>query len=332
VLPTVDKDFPFTEGREGKLSRHGPAAPEFEARDVLPKLAGKAVEYIGQRAADAKAGQPFFLYLPLNAPHTPIAPTKEWQGRSGISPYADFVMETDWAVGEVLRALDAQGLADNTLVIFTSDNGCAPSADFAELAAHGHQPSYRFRGNKADIFDGGHHIPFIARWPERIQAGSTSDQLICLTDFMATAAEIIGTKLPDTAGEDSVSLLPALFGKADHPLHEAVVHHSVNGSFAIRQGPWKLELCPSSGGWSDPRPNTAAAKQLPPIQLYDLATDIGETKNVQAEHPEVVDRLTRLLEKYIADGRSTAGAPQQNAVPIKLWKERKDTAKSGAAD
>lgn len=332
VLPTVDKSFPFTEGRESHPTRPGPAAPGFEPRDVLPTLTRKAVDYIGQRAPDAQSGKPFFLYLPLNSPHTPIAPSAEWQGKSGISPYADFVMETDWAIGEVLRALDEKGLADNTIVFMASDNGCSPSADFKELAEKGHHPSYVFRGYKADIFDGGHHIPFLVRWPGKIKAGSTSNQIVCLTDFMATCADVVGVKLPDDAAEDSVSLLPALSGKADKPLHEAVIHHSVNGSFAIRQGNWKLELCPSSGGWSDPKPNTAEAKKLPAVQLYDLSADIGEKTNVQAEHTEIVDRLTRLLEKIVADGRSTPGSQQKNDVPIKLWKERNYKAASGTAD
>ncbi|MEP6668679.1 MAG: arylsulfatase [Chthoniobacter sp.] len=332
VLPTTDKSFPLTEGRKSNPSRLGPAAPEFEARDVLPTLTRKAVEFVGQHAAEAKSGKPFFLYLPLNAPHTPIVPSAEWQGKSGISPYADYVMETDWAIGEVLRALDQQGLAENTLVMFTSDNGCSPQANFAELAEKGHNPSYVFRGTKADIFDGGHHIPFIARWPGKIKAGTTSDQITCLTDFMATCAEIIGAKLPDDAGEDSVSMLPALLGKADKPLREAIVHHSINGSFAIRQGNWKLELCSSSGGWSAPRPNTVAAKGLPAVQLYDMTADIGEKTNTQADHTELVDRLTHLLEKYVADGRSTPGAPQKNDVPIELWKDRTFKAKSGSAD
>jgi arylsulfatase A len=321
--PTEEQSYPMTLGREdGKATRKGPGAPGFTAVGVLPALTKKAAEFIGQRAADAKAGRPFFLYLPLNAPHTPIAPAPEWQGKSGISPYADFVMQTDWTVGEVLNALDAQGVADNTLVIMTSDNGCSPSANFPELATKGHNPSAQFRGHKADIFDGGHRVPFLVRWPGQVKAGSKSDQVVCLVDFLATCAEIVGVKLPDNAGEDSVSLLPAMLGKAERPLHEAIVHHSINGSFAIRQGNWKLELCSSSGGWSAPRPNTAEARNLPPVQLYDLSADIAEKTNVAAEHTEVVDRLTRLLEKYVADGRSTPGAPQQNAVPIELWKDR----------
>ena len=318
ALPTTDKAFPMMLGRPGGQTRKGPAAADFEDVDVLPTLTRKAVEYIGQRAADAKNGTPFFLYLPLNSPHTPIAPTPEWRGKSGLNPYADFVMETDATVGAVLDVIEKNGLAENTLFIATSDNGCSPEAKFAELLAKGHNPSAQFRGTKADIFDGGHHIPFIARWPAHVKPGSVSDQIICLNDLFATCAEILGGALPDNAAEDSVSILPALEGRAKAPLREAIVHHSINGSFAIRQGNWKLELCADSGGWSAPRPNTLATKDLPPVQLYDLATDIGESKNVQAEHPEIVARLTKLLEKYVADGRSTPGAPQPNTTPVNI--------------
>ena len=323
VKPTVDKVFPMMFGRTNKLTRRGPGAEDFEAEEVLPALTRRAVAYVKERAADARNGQPFFLYLPLNSPHTPIAPTKEWRGRSGLNPYADFVMQTDAAVGEVIDALEANSLSTNTLVIFTSDNGCSPEADFKELVARGHNPSTRFRGTKADIFEGGHRVPFVVRWPGRVKAGSTTEQVICLNDFMATCAEITNAKLPANAAEDSVSFLPVLLGTAEKPVRESIVHHSINGSFAIRQGKWKLDLCSGSGGWSAPRPGTPAAKKLPRVQLYDLARDIGETHNVEAAHPEVVARLTTLLEKYIADGRSTPGPRQTNAAPVTLWKDQK---------
>ena len=323
-LPTVEKDFPMFLGREQGKCRLGPAAPDFEVEDVLPTLTTKALGYVKSRAAGAKAGQPFFLYLPLASPHTPIAPTKEWQGKSGLNHYADFVMQTDHAIGQLMAELDRQGLAENTLFIVTSDNGCSPQADFPGLLAKGHNPSAEFRGHKADIFDGGHRVPFLVRWPARLKAGTHSDQLLCLTDFMATAADIIGAKLPATAAEDSVSFLPALLGKEQHsPLREAVVHHSINGSFALRQGNWKLALTRDSGGWSEPRPGTPKAADLPPVQLFDLGKERGEQTNVQAQHPEVVARMTKLLEKYVADGRSTPGAPQPNAVPIQLVKTPK---------
>ena len=303
---------------EKQLIRKGPAAVDFEAVDVLPTLTRKAADYITEHADAAKHGRPFFLYLALTAPHTPILPVVRWQDKSRLNAYGDFVMQVDETVGRVLAALDQNGLADNTLVIFTSDNGCSPAANVEQLTAKGHEPSYHFRGYKADIFDGGHRIPFLVRWPGKVEPGSRSDQLICLTDLFATCAAILDVPLSDDAAEDSVSILPALLGTADRPLREAVVHHSINGSFAIRRGKWKLELCPDSGGWSDPRPGREAAAHLPPVQLYDLNTDIGERDNVQAEHPEVVAELTELLEEYVATGRSTPGAPQRNTMPVTI--------------
>ena len=323
VVPTVDKSFPMTFGKTSGRTRRGPGTPEFEAEQVLPTLTGKSVEYLAQHAADAKAGKPFFLYLPFNSPHTPIAPTEKFRGKSGISPYADFVMETDWAVGEVLAALDKHGLTDNTLVIFASDNGCSPAADIPTLQAAGHEPNGPLRGHKADIWDGGHRVPFIARWPGHVQPATISDQLICVVDFMATCADLVGAKLPDNAGEDSVSFLPALLGHADKPLREALVHHSIQGKFSIRQGQWKLELCPGSGGWSAPRDPQAEKQKLPAIQLYDMTADLAEKKNLQAEQPDLVARLTKLLEKYVTDGRSTPGKPQENDAKIDLWKKPK---------
>jgi arylsulfatase A len=319
-LPTEDKKFAMTEGREDKkFTREGPTAPGFHTSQVLPALTAKVVAYIGQLASDAKSGKPFFIYMPLNSPHTPIAPSKEWQGKSGISPYADFVMQTDATIGAILDTLEKNGIAKDTLVIMTSDNGCSPMANFPELKEHGHNPSYVFRGHKADAFDGGHRVPFLVQWPAQIKAGSRSAQTICHTDFMATVAHILDVKLADNTAEDSVSFLPALKGEDKEPLREAIVHHSINGSFVIRQGQWKLALCPGSGGWSDPRPGSPGEKDLPPIQLYDLASDIGETKNLQAEHPEIVTKLTDLLKKYIADGRSTPGTKQANDEEVPLY-------------
>jgi arylsulfatase A len=319
AVPTVDKAFPMMPGKGG-MTRRGPGAAEFEAVDVLPTLTRKAVEYITRRTAPDADGKPFFLYLPYASPHTPIAPSPEWQGRSGLNPYADFVMQTDACVGEVLDALAARGAADNTLVIFTSDNGCSPQADFPALAKKGHDPSYIYRGHKADIWDGGHRVPFIVRWPGKVRPGTTSDQLVSLVDFAATCADILGVQLPDNAAEDSVSLLPILLGEADGPVREALVHHSISGKFSIRQGRWKLELCPGSGGWSSPRDPQAVKQGLPLIQLYDMQDDPREQHNVQAEHPEMVENLTALLERYVAQGRSTPGASQKNTVPVELRK------------
>ncbi len=288
-----------------------------EPVDMLPALVKHTGAHI---AARSNAGQPFFIYLALNSPHTPIVPSKEWQGKSGLGEYGDFVMETDWAVGEVLAALDKAGVASNTLVIFTSDNGCSPAAGTGKLEAQGHFASADRRGYKADIWDGGHRVPFFVRWLGKVKAGSRSAQLICHTDLMATCAEILGTKFPAAAGEDSVSILPALLGKDTAPVHEAVVHHSIAGRFAIRQGQWKMEFCPGSGGWGKPGDADAKKQGLPEVQLYDVSADVGEMKNVQAEHPEVVNRLTKLLESYVTNGRSTPGAKQTNDADVKITK------------
>ena len=308
AIPTTEK----------KWQRTGPAAESFEAIDVMPELTRKAAGWFEQRATEKK---PFFLYLAYSAPHTPILPTPAWQGKSGLNAYADFVMQTDAAVGELMATLERAGLSTNTLVIFTSDNGCSPSAGFGALKAKGHNPSGPWRGHKADIWEGGHRVPYIARWPARVKPGTSSDEIICLSDLLATSAAIVGAKLPGNAGEDSVSILPALLGeKSKQPLRTATIHHSIQGEFAIRQGPWKLALCPGSGGWSAPNDQAAFKQGLPRVQLYNLAKDPGETNNLQAAHPETVATLKKLLEKYIADGRSTPGEPQPNDVAVKIAK------------
>jgi len=289
--------------------------------EMLPRLGRQAVDYIAGRAAAARAGRPFFLYLPLTSPHTPILPSADWKGSSGLGDYADFVMQTDALVGDVLRALSEHGIADETLVIFTADNGCSPQAGTGDLEAKGHFASARLRGYKADIWEGGHRVPFIARWPGRVPAGRTSAQLICHTDLLATLAEMVGEQLPEDAGEDSVSILPALLGRDRAPLREAVVHHSINGAFAIRQAEWKLAFSPGSGGWGKPGDAEARQAGLPELQLYDLANDLAETRNLQAEKPEVVARLTALLDSYVTRGRSTPGASRQNDAAV-AWRER----------
>ena len=310
-----------------------------EPVDLLPTLVQRAGQFIADHAT---ADKPFFLYLPLSSPHVPIVPTKEWEGKSGLGDYGDFVMETDWAVGQVLAALDRAGMADNTLVIFSSDNGCSPMAGvgpeqlkalkakgfkgakgktekYEGLEAMGHYSSGEFRGHKSDIWDGGHRVPFFVRWPGKVKPGSQSSQLISLADFMATCAGLLDAKLPAYAGEDSVNLLPALLGTDQGPLREAIVYNSINGYFGIQQGSWKLELCPGSGGWGTPKDQTAKKEGLPPVQLYNMDRDIGEEHNLQAEHPEIVQRLSTLLEKYVKDGRSTPGPAEKNDSPVNIW-------------
>ena len=284
--------------------RKGPTAPDFDHKKVMEEFTTRSIAYIKERA---KTGQPFFLYLPYSSPHTPVLPTEEYVGKSGLeSAYADFVFMNDAHIGKIMAAVEEAGIAENTLVIFTSDNGCSPEANFKELEAQGHDPSAQYRGHKADIFEGGHRVPFVVRWPAKIKAGSTCADVTCVTDLLATCADILGATLPADAGEDSVSMLPNLLGTAKGAVREATVHHSINGTFAIRQGKWKLIDAPHSGGWSAPRPSDKKAWQdLPALQLYDLDADPGETNNLQAEHPEVVQRLKALLEKYKTEQRST---------------------------
>jgi arylsulfatase A len=252
--------------------RKGPTSADFDHYDVTPNFFRRAIDYI---TSHARGEKPFFLYLALPSPHTPILPTGDWLGKSGVNPYADFMMELDDYMGRLLAAIKEAGIEENTLVIFTSDNGCSPEADFGLLESQGHYPSYIYRGHKADLYEGGHRVPFIARWPARIAKGSVSGEVICTADLLATCADIAGHKLADNEGEDSYSILPVLDGKKlSGPLREATVHHSINGSFAIRKGEWKLLLSPGSGGWSIPRPGPEE-EGLPAIQLYDLKNDPG---------------------------------------------------------
>lgn len=299
--------------------RKGPKADNFSHVHVLTEIADRSIEYIGGRAGE-KA--PFFLYVPLTAPHAPIIPTSEWIGKSKVNAYGDFVLQVDHEVGRILDAVLEDDLLENTLIFFTSDNGQSPRADFDddELPLAGHRGSYIYRGKKFDIFEGGHRVPFIASWPGKIRMGSRSDEVICTTDFMATAAEILGVELGYDSGEDSYSFLPVLMGEEyAKPLREATVHHSSNGRFAIRQGDWKLILWPGSGGWAFPA-SAEDMKGLPRFQLYNLREDPGEQNNLEFQYPRRVREMKALLTKYVEEGRSTPGVPQENDGPAH-WAE-----------
>lgn len=296
-----------------KWLRTGPAGPKFEAVDVLPDIIDHTIEFIAAQKKD----RPFFIYVPLNAPHTPIVPTAAFVGASKINPYADFVKQVDHDVGRLLDALVKQGLDQNTLVIFTSDNGCSTAAKIPELQKAGHEPSYIYRGHKADLYEGGHRVPFVVRWPGHVKAG-VIDALVGQIDFLATFAELTGAIVPSTQGEDSVSFLPVLKGEQPN-IRRSIISQSINGSFAIRDGQWKLCLCAGSGGWSSPKPGKEEAG-LPAVQLYDLAKDSGEKTNLQADYPERVASMRAELEKQINQGRSTPGENLRNDVPVQLSK------------
>ena len=317
-LPTsVPKDTCAATAGVG-FYRSGLIAPDFKHEEVLNKFTDKAIEFINQNSQTKK---PFFLYLPLAAPHTPVLPTSAFAGKSQVSPYADFVLMVDDAVNKVISALKANGIYDNTLIVFTSDNGFAPAADLTGQLEKGHNPSMQYRGTKADIFEGGHRVPFIVRWGNQIKKASISSQLVSSTDFFRTVSEIVKVKLDDKTAEDSYPFLSALTGKITSlPKRNAIVHHSIDGYFAIRQHNWKLIFCSHSGGWSDPKPGSAMANTLPPVQLYNLSNDKGETKNVFAQYPGKVQELTNLMTKYLKNGRSTEGNVQTTEGPA-FWKQ-----------
>jgi arylsulfatase A len=310
AVPDREEGVTKQEDRYGWY-RKGPIGSNFHIPEVLPHLFDKSIAHVKERAEAAHAGKPFFLYLPLPAPHTPIVPVPPFKDASGLNPYADFVMQVDHLMGRLLDAVKKAGLDDNTLVIFTSDNGCSPEANFPLLAEHGHAPSGRFRGHKADIYEGGHRVPLLARWPGTIPAGRTTNTLTCLTDIYPTLAEITRQPRAKEGGEDGFSLLPVFLGKGKSA-RDSLISHSVGGSFAIRQGDWKLCLCRGSGGWSAPKENDAKKQGLPPLQLYDLKDDPAETTNVAADHPAEVSRLLQVLQSQVAAGRCTPGEPLAN--------------------
>lgn len=290
-----------------------------EVVNMLPRLTRKSVDYIDSRVGNS---DPFFLYVPLGSPHTPIVPAPSWKGKSGIGDYGDFVMQTDNVLGEIVSALERNGQAENTLVVFTSDNGCSKAAGIGKLAEQGHAVSANLRGSKADLWDGGHRVPFIVRWPGKVAPGSFCDQLICHTDLFATVAGITDSVFPKGDAVDSVSFLPAIQGSQIVSTRNGVIHHSISGHFAYRRGPWKLLLARASGGWSSPKENQAPAG-APQGQLYNMHSDVGEQNNLYDEQPAIVAELLGYLRSDVARGRSTVGSEAANDVNhIEIWKNR----------
>jgi len=292
--------------------RKGERAPGFRPVDCLDRLLEQAIGYVRQRARKSK---PFFLYFPLTTPHKPVLPHPRFRGKTELGPYGDFIVQVDWTVGQVLKALDEAGVAENTLVIFTSDNGSfmhrldqqdvPDHVDQASIQAYRsahHTANYVLRGTKADIWEAGHRVPFIARWPGKIKPKTRCEETICLTDFMATSAAIVGAELSSNEAEDSFSLLPLMQGKSWPTPRAPVIHHSAAGMFAIRDGRWKLVLGNGSGGREKPRGKPFGK----PYHLYDLSQDIGERRNLVNEHRELVSRLVEKFEKIRRSGRSVA--------------------------
>ncbi|MFI3304158.1 MAG: arylsulfatase [Rikenellaceae bacterium] len=306
--------------------RQGPTSTDFTHDEVLQDVTDRTINYIKEKSsAPKKQRTPFFVYMPLPAPHTPILPTEQFLGKSKTNEYGDFVMQVDDVVGQIRKTLEEQGISDNTILIFTSDNGCSPRAEFEQLKGFGHSPNGELRGMKADLYEGGHRVPFIVEGSKGTKRGTKVDATICLTDMVATAADMVGSKLADNEGEDSFSFLSYLYGKQPKQMRDYTVHHSINGGFAIRQGEWKLLFAKGSDGWSYPTNAQIKKDQLnlPDFQLFNLADDISETTNLVDKYPAKVAELKAAMQKLITDGRSTAGAPQENDKPEGWWQIKK---------
>lgn len=300
-------------------TQKGPMTDDFDVTTLIQDFQDKALDVLeGLLEHD----DPWFLYVPSHLVHGPIIPNEPWRGRSGFGPYGDFVLQFDDYVGQLVDAVDRAGQADNTVIIVTSDNGVSPIVGLDELAARGHDSSNGWRGAKADIWEGGHREPFIVRWPEVVAPDTTSDHLISHSDIFATLSEVLGATLPATAAEDSISQLSILQG-SNQPTREDVVSSSGGGGLAIRKGDWKLECVTTGDGFSALQTQTAGDEptRYEPAQLYNLASDPGEERNLIAQHPAKVAELTELLSEYIRRGRSTPGPDQPNdaATPQDRW-------------
>lgn len=286
-------------GYNKQIFRPGPVGRDFRHEEVLGKILEKTMDKL-----EEWKDEPFFVYMPLTAPHTPILPVGEFQGKSGTTEYGDFVLMCDDVVGRINGWLKENHLEENTILIFTSDNGCSPRANYPELAQYFHNPSYIYRGTKFDIFEGGHRIPLLVKWKGNIKAGSWCHRLTGLIDLYATAADLLQVPLENGEAEDSISSLPLWMGREEESRRGYLVLHSVNGSLSIRDADWKLILCPDSGGKSDPVPGDVPS-HFPAWQLYRMDEDVRERHNRIDEEPEVVRRLEAALNRYIQEGYRT---------------------------
>ena len=269
-----------------------PVAPGWKLDAILPEITREAVSKVH---ALAKQDEPFFLYFSQTSPHEPVSPSAKFRGKSGIAPIADFVMETDWSAGQVIKAIDDAGIADNTVVIFTADNGHSHYTGWQPLVDAGHLPSGPYRGHKGDIWEGGHRVPLVIRWPEHVTANTTSDHLVSLTDLFATCADIIGNDLPDTGAEDSISFLAAALGRREIKSRPPIINHSNHGEFAFRDGDWKL-VFRNRGVLNKSRGQNRI------VELYNMKNDIAEESDLATSRPEIVARLRKGLDQLVARG------------------------------
>lgn len=294
--------------------QNGVIAPNYDFKEVPNMMQNKVLELIDTYSANE---DPFFIYYPNHLVHQPLIPSDEFAGKSELGIYGDFVLQLDHYVGEVMEKLEEKGIFDETIFIFTSDNGVSTVAGIEHLNSLGHEPSYEFRGTKFDIFEGGHREPTVISYPEMIKPGSVSDALVSHSDIYRTLANVLGVEVGDDEAEDSVSNLPIWTGEKEN-VREDIVHSSANGGFSIRRDFWKLIMVPDNGFYP---PKGDAQNYYTASQLYDLRDDVSEEHNIIDQHPELVEELTRVLEEYIKSGRSTEGEPQDNlfANPSGEW-------------
>jgi arylsulfatase A len=278
-------------------------APDFIDNQCLTRFTDKAIEWMRGKADEAKSGKPFFVYLPYTAPHYPVCPLPEFWGQGECGAYGEFVIETDHHVGRVLQFLEESGLDEDTMIVFSSDNG--PEKSWKErIEEFGHDSSDIYKGGKRDIYEGGHRVPFFVRWPGGIkEPGRSWDKLVGQVDLLATFAELVGAELPEKAGEDSQSFVPVLFDPQSGYERLPLINHGNDGRYSITEGNWKLIL-----------PSEKHAEEL-----YDLSVDPGEATNLAAKYPERIEQLKAAATSIVLNGRTTPGRAQLNDTGY--WKD-----------
>lgn len=318
-LETVGDKFEKVSGKSFGANRSGKKRVGLEAEDILPIQTKKAARVIREHA-EKKSDERLFLYFPLTAPHKPVAPSKPFQGKTDKGEYGDFVYQVNWSVGQIMKALKQADMAEDTLFIFTGDNGASPNAARSAVKK-GHKPNWPWRGGKTTVWEGGHRVPFIVRWPEQVEPGTSTNGLVSVVDLMATCADLVDFDLPDDAGEDSQSFLPLLRDNPDPTDgREAAIYHSIGGHFAIQMGTWKLITIKGGGGWDGKdwgMPKHPIDKNKP-MQLYNIRKDRYEKNNLYKKHPDIVKKLKNELIRRVNYGRSTPGSPQPPAQPWRV--------------
>ena len=294
----------------------GVAGADFDPQDCLPNTIRHSIDYIDKQRNSEK---PFFLYLPITAPHTPVLPSDKYKGKTTIGAYGDFVVMIDDMIQHIVETLKKNDQLENTIIIFTSDNGCAPYVGVKEMEKQGHFPSYIYRGYKTDIYEGGHRIPLIISWKGKF-TNETNNSLVSLTDFYATFAQMVNYKLKDEEAVDSYSIWPVL-SKKGTSIRKDLVYESGKGYLSLRTPQLKLVFNGGSGGWGYPNKPAVLAK-LPKMQLFNLETDPSEKKNLidNKRYKKEVKKMTQTIRKYVEEGRSTPGKKTTNDTES-IWKQ-----------